>query len=64
MGRLTRTELLRLVGSMCCRTARATSDGFSNIGQQGHEIVRLLNVGFKLSSWTDGVGVISDWDCR
>ena len=30
----------------------------------GNEIVRILDVGLRLGSWTDGTGVISCLDCK
>ena len=37
--------------------------GFNNSVWHGNEIVRLLKVGFRLGSWTDGIGLMSPQDC-
>ena len=41
----------------------ATKDGFKSMGWEGKEIVKLLQLGFRLGSWSDATGVIScrDW---
>ena len=36
--------------------------GLSRADRSGNEIVRSLTAGLRLGKWTEGIGVIADWD--
>ena len=46
------------VGEYAWAYRQGNNDGFNRTGLRGKEIVELLEIGFRLGSWTEAIGVI------